>query len=200
MGGWGHSCPRKRWLSLTKAPRGEEEGTVGDRDSQDRVQRLKAVAAVNVHLGTRQGQERRQERNKGLQHAESLEGGGAPVSPTPLPRSPSASFLPASPKIPGSLWVCGSSLVLFGCLLFRGLRARGVRPGLGLALKNVTMKGWRERGARCPSSPARPGSTLSPETESREGRSWVPALPQMHLEAKGQVPPPAQPRFPHLQP
>lgn len=94
MRGWGHSCPRKRWLSLTKAPRGEEEGTVGDRDSQDRVQRLKAVAAVNVHLGTRQGQERRQERNKGLQHAEP--GGGRRPSLThPTPQEP-VCLVPAS--------------------------------------------------------------------------------------------------------
>lgn len=107
MGGWGHSCPRKRWLSLTKAPRGEEEGTVGDRDSQDRVQRLKALAAISVHLGTGQGQERRQERNKGLQHAESLEGGGAPVSPTPLPRSPPASGCQPHQR---SLAACGCAV------------------------------------------------------------------------------------------
>lgn len=73
-----------------------------------------------------------------------------------------------SPKIPGSLFGCGSSLVFFGSLLFRGLTARGARMGLELALKNVTMKGCLERGARCPSRPARPGSTLCPETERGE--------------------------------
>lgn len=72
-----------------------------------------------------------------------------------------------SPKIPGSLLACGSSLVFFGCLLFSGLTARGARTGLGLALKKVTMKGCLERGARCPSRPARPGSTLWPEREER---------------------------------
>lgn len=71
-----------------------------------------------------------------------------------------------SPKIPGSLLGCGSSLVFFGCLLFRGRTARGARMGLGLALKKVTMKGCLERGARCPSRPARPGSTLCPERET----------------------------------
>lgn len=73
-----------------------------------------------------------------------------------------------SPKIPGSLFACGSSLVFFGGLLFRGLAARGARTGLGLALKKVTRKGCLERGARCPSRPARPGSTLCPETERGE--------------------------------
>lgn len=81
-----------------------------------------------------------------------------------------------SPKIPGSLLGCGSSLVFFSSRLLRGRTARGARMGLGLglALKNVTMKGCLERGARRPSRPARPGSTLSPETERREGqRAWL---------------------------
>lgn len=40
--------------------------------------------------------------------------------------------------------------------------------GLGPALKKVTMKGCLERGACRPSRPARPGSTLRPETEEGE--------------------------------
>lgn len=96
---------------------------------------------------------------------------GQKVLPPPLvlglqPRAPAAR---ASPKIPGSLLGCGSSLVFFSSRLLRGLTARGARMGLGLALKNVTMKGCLERGARRPSRPARPGSTLCPETERREG-------------------------------
>ena len=73
-----------------------------------------------------------------------------------------------SPKIPGSLFGCGSSLVFLGGLLFRGLAARGARTGPGLALKKVTRKGCLEPGARRPSRPARPGSTLCPETERGE--------------------------------
>lgn len=88
--------------------------------------------------------------------------------------SPELSLGPApgpprtSPKIPGSLFTCGSSLVFFGGLLFRGLVARGARTGLGLALKKVTRKGCLERGARRPSRPARPGSTLCPGMERAE--------------------------------
>lgn len=69
-----------------------------------------------------------------------------------------------SPKMPGSLFTCGSSLVFFGCLLFRGRAARGARMELGLALK-VTMKGCLARAACRPSRPARPGSTLCPERD-----------------------------------
>lgn len=67
-----------------------------------------------------------------------------------------------SPKIPGSLFGCGRSLVFLGCRLLGALAARVVRAGLGLARKNVTMKGCLERGPRRPSSPAEPGSTLCP--------------------------------------
>lgn len=49
-----------------------------------------------------------------------------------------------------------------GCRLLGGLAARVTRAGLGLARKNVTMKGCLERGPRRPRSPAEPGSTLSP--------------------------------------
>lgn len=69
-------------------------------------------------------------------------------------------------------------MVLFGSLLLRGLTARGARTGPGLALKKVTTKGCWERGACCPSRPARPGSTLRPETERAERavtRGWGPA-------------------------
>lgn len=170
------------------------QGQPGQSSEAEGSSRRQCASGHKTGSGKEAGEE------QGLAACREPGGGRRPSLTHPTPQEPACLGVPASPKIPGSLWVCGSSLVLFGCLLFRGLRARGVRPGLGLALKNVTMKGWRERGARCPSSPARPGSTLSPETESREGRSWVPALPQMHLEAKGQVPPPAQPRFPHLQP
>lgn len=76
-----------------------------------------------------------------------------------------------SPKIPGRRFGCGSSLLFFGGLLFRGLAARGARTGPGLALKKVTRKGCLERGARRPSRPARPGSTLRPGTERGERRS-----------------------------
>lgn len=76
-----------------------------------------------------------------------------------------------SPKIPGRRFGCGSSLLFFGGLLFRGLAARGVRTGPGLALKKVTRKGCLERGARRPSRPARPGSTLCPGTERGERQS-----------------------------
>lgn len=59
-------------------------------------------------------------------------------------------------------------MLLFGGLLLRGLTARGARTGPGLALKKVTTKGCLERGACRPSRPARPGSTLRPETERAE--------------------------------
>ena len=66
------------------------------------------------------------------------------------------------PKIPGSLFGCGRSFVFLGCRLLGGLAARVTRAGLGLARKNVTMKGCLDRGPRRPSSPAEPGSTLCP--------------------------------------
>lgn len=51
-------------------------------------------------------------------------------------------------------WAASSSVVLlFVC---------GACTGLRLALKKVTMKGCLERGAVCPSRPARPGSKLCP--------------------------------------
>lgn len=81
--------------------------------------------------------------------------------------------------------------------------------GLGLALKKVTMKGCLERGARRPSRPARPGSTLCPEREDRgqslEGSGSARGHGRHLCQGRG-----AQehhggpegspvPRFPHLQ-
>lgn len=93
-----------------------------------------------------------------------------------------------SPKIPGSLWGCGSSLVFFSSRFRRGLTARGARMGLGLALKNVTMKGCWERGARRPSRPARPGSTLRPETE--RGERAVTGAAALHVGTAAALPGP----------
>ena len=120
---------------------------------------LRALETVGGSL--RRGQGRGcQERRRGDRRPDRAEARGAP-SPPPSP---------GSPKIPGSLFGGGSSLVLFGGLLFRGLTARGARagPGPGLALKKVTTKGCLERGACRPSRPARPGSTLRPEMERAE--------------------------------
>ena len=120
---------------------------------------LRALETVGGSL--RRGQGRGcQERRRSDCRPDRAEARGAP-SPPPSP---------GSPKIPGSLFGAGSSLVLFGGLLFRGLTARGARagPGRGLALKKVTTKGCLERGACRPSRPARPGSTLRPEMERAE--------------------------------
>lgn len=90
-----------------------------------------------------------------------------------------------SPKIPGSLLGWGRSLPFLGCcLLLGGLAARGTRAGLELALKKVTMKGCLERGARRPSSPAEPGSTLCPAGVGAGGGLLSESAPLVKAKSK----------------
>lgn len=129
--------------------RGREGGLLGGRDSQDRPLECRSPGCIRAKDGVRKG---------GWRVAVSLnrpepEGSGPPLGSHPAslnwkPAGPRPHPAQPSPKIPGSRLACGSSLVFFGCLLLSGLTARGVRMGLGLALKKVTTKGCRERGAR----------------------------------------------------
>lgn len=118
--------------------------------------RLRAVRGISERT-------RRKEKSPSRQQEQSLL---LSARPPPTLRAGGCPLL--LPKIPGSLLGCGRSFVFLGCLLLGALAARVTRTGLLLARKNVTMKGCLERGPRRPSSPAEPGSTLSPAGTEQE--------------------------------